>query len=203
MTTEYILGPPGTGKITTLVNRIASLLESGIPPDRIGLITFTRRAAKVAVSRLQERWPDTKFPHIRTLHSMAFRELGVGKHVVMQSYHIVAAAIHLPMRRSPMHNPQEGDRVFQAITRARTMGIPLQQAATEGKCNWAKVDLASRALDDYKRMTGFMDFNDLLDEWDEAPDLDWLLVDEAQDLSRIQWNKVDLFSCNKVIVGDH
>ena len=131
MTTEYILGPPGTGKTTVLIDRIAELLESGIAPDRIGLITFTRRAAGVATRRLQERWPDTKFPHIRTLHSMAFRELGVGKHSVMENYQVVAAAIHLPMRRSPMHNPKEGDRVLQAITRSRTAKTPLELSAQQ------------------------------------------------------------------------
>jgi len=199
---EYIMGPPGTGKTTTLINRIATLLESGTPPDRIGLITFTKRAAEVAVARLQDKYPGVKFPHIRTLHSMAFQEMGVGRSSIMNNYHLVAAAIHLPMRRSPMHNPKEGDRVFQAITRSRTTGVSLEQAAQEDGVDWTKVDLASRALASYKGQTGLMDFNDLLDEWDVAPDLDYLLVDEAQDLSKAQWDKVDMFDCPKIIVGD-
>ena len=41
-----ILAGAGTGKTTTLTARVAWLVESGIPPERVMALTFTRRAAR-------------------------------------------------------------------------------------------------------------------------------------------------------------
>ena len=46
-----ILAGAGTGKTTTLTARVAWLVGSGIPADRIMLVTFTRRAAREMVAR--------------------------------------------------------------------------------------------------------------------------------------------------------
>lgn len=46
-----IVAGAGTGKTKTLVARLASLIEDGSPPDRILLLTFTRRAAAEMIHR--------------------------------------------------------------------------------------------------------------------------------------------------------
>ncbi|MDA8209450.1 MAG: UvrD-helicase domain-containing protein [Actinomycetota bacterium] len=43
--TLFVMAGAGTGKTTSLVSRIISLVESGVPMDSIAAITFTRRAA--------------------------------------------------------------------------------------------------------------------------------------------------------------
>lgn len=47
-----VLAGAGTGKTTTIVARVAHLLSTGVPPRRILLLTFTRRAAQEMKSRL-------------------------------------------------------------------------------------------------------------------------------------------------------
>ncbi len=47
-----VQAPPGSGKTRTLVARIAARLESGIPPERIVVVTFTRKAAGEIRERL-------------------------------------------------------------------------------------------------------------------------------------------------------
>ncbi len=42
----------GTGKTTTLVHRVAHLISQGVPPQRILLLTFTRRAAAQMLERV-------------------------------------------------------------------------------------------------------------------------------------------------------
>lgn len=46
-----VVAGAGTGKTRTLTARVASLLERGVPPERILLLTFTRRAADEMLSR--------------------------------------------------------------------------------------------------------------------------------------------------------
>jgi DNA helicase-2/ATP-dependent DNA helicase PcrA len=46
-----IIAGAGTGKTRTLVARVARLLERGVPPERILLLTFTRRAADDMLAR--------------------------------------------------------------------------------------------------------------------------------------------------------
>src|SRR3954464_5238727 len=46
-----VLAGAGTGKTRTLTSRVAHLLERGVRPERILLLTFTRRAADDMLSR--------------------------------------------------------------------------------------------------------------------------------------------------------
>ena len=46
-----VIAGAGTGKTWTLACRVAFLLEQGVPPDRILLLTFSRRAAREMLSR--------------------------------------------------------------------------------------------------------------------------------------------------------
>src|SRR3954463_14856692 len=48
-----VLAGAGTGKTTTLCARVAALVESGVPAERILLLTFPRRAAREMLTRAQ------------------------------------------------------------------------------------------------------------------------------------------------------
>src|SRR5215204_5512497 len=48
-----IIAGAGTGKTRTLVYRVAHLIERGVRPDRILLLTFTRRAAQEMLARVE------------------------------------------------------------------------------------------------------------------------------------------------------
>ena len=83
---NLILAGPGSGKTRVITYRVAYLIAKGVAPESILLVTFTRRAAREMVHRLesligtkaQQVWAGT-FHHIgnrllrlsRALHSPA------------------------------------------------------------------------------------------------------------------------------------
>jgi len=77
--TEIILGPPGTGKTTTLLGIVDEELTRGVPANEIGYFSFTRRAFNEAISRACTKFSlqPKDLPYIRTLHSLCFRALNL------------------------------------------------------------------------------------------------------------------------------
>lgn len=74
---NLIIASAGTGKTSTIVGRIAKLLNDGINPREILLLTFTNKASNEMISRL-ERYFDsaiTKQINAGTFHAVAYRYL--------------------------------------------------------------------------------------------------------------------------------
>jgi len=67
-----IIAGAGTGKTRTLVYRVAHLLEKGTSPDRILLLTFTRRAAQEMLGRAERLVGSTS----RAVHGGTFHATG-------------------------------------------------------------------------------------------------------------------------------
>ena len=73
-----ILAGAGTGKTTTLCSRAAALISSGVQPERILLLTFTRRAARAMLGRtraLLGAATGGRFVVGGTFHSVAYRTI--------------------------------------------------------------------------------------------------------------------------------
>ena len=72
-----IIAGAGTGKTNTLAHRVAHLMLEGVSPERILLLTFTRRAALEMTRRAQrivsEVMKDVRLPWSGTFHSIANR----------------------------------------------------------------------------------------------------------------------------------
>src|SRR5574339_1037805 len=49
-----VIAGAGSGKTRTLTYRVAYLIEQGIPPERILLLTFTNKAAKEMMRRVTD-----------------------------------------------------------------------------------------------------------------------------------------------------
>ena len=84
---QIILGPPGTGKTSTLLGLLEEELDRGTCPEDIGFFTFTKQAVQEGKSRAMSRFSITKtqLPYFRTLHSLCFFQLGLSKDSVMGS----------------------------------------------------------------------------------------------------------------------
>jgi DNA helicase-2/ATP-dependent DNA helicase PcrA len=67
----------GTGKTSTIVGRIGHLLNSGVKPQEILLLTFTNKAAAEMISRVAKYFDDTTAKSIisGTFHSVSYKLL--------------------------------------------------------------------------------------------------------------------------------
>ena len=220
MTPEIIIGPPGTGKTTRLLGIVEEALERGVEPEQIGYVSFTRRAAHEARDRARERFglPAERFPWFRTLHSLCFRALGLSNSDVLEGRKLGEfgdwIGIEVTGRRAEDGDLSmgmlRGDRILFMENLARIRGVPLrdQYDLDSDDLSWHEVERVSRGLAEYKRAHGLQDYTDMLSMFsrqDWSPRLELLLVDEAQDLSMLQWGVVSRLARDArrvVIAGD-
>lgn len=67
-----VLAGPGTGKTTTIVESVVARLAEGEHPERILVLTFSRRAAGELRDRIAARRAGGLLPTIATFHSFAY-----------------------------------------------------------------------------------------------------------------------------------
>src|SRR3989304_5165946 len=80
-----IVGPPGTGKTEADLGMIGSWIKADVPIERIAYGTFLKAAAGEACERFGIEPRDARELWFRTLHSMAFRMLGITRDAVVTS----------------------------------------------------------------------------------------------------------------------
>jgi DNA helicase-2/ATP-dependent DNA helicase PcrA len=211
-----ILAGAGTGKTTTLCSRVAWLIATGVPAERILLLTFTRRAAREMVQRaraLTERTsPEAGRIAGGTFHSLAHRivrlhsaSVGLGS-----SFGVLDAgdATDLVDLIRQEQGQAAGRRRFpraqtmlEIYSRTVNAQLPLAEVLAESYpwCAEHQASLAEtfRAYGARKRSLGLLDLDDLLLYWralaaDEvigrqlAETWDHVLVDEYQDVNGLQ-----------------
>ena len=214
-------GPPGTGKTTTLLNHVEQLLSEGTSPNQIGYFAFTRKAAHEARDRAVARFnlnPDTDFVFFRTLHSLAFQLLGISGAEVLKETHLkeFSSIVGVNLTESVEAVEDEGFLTFRSnhpimrtIDLART---------TELGPEWAynRMELAETSYhfkhifseyEKFKRKNGLKDFTDMLVGLSEneviIPTLKVVFLDEAQDLTPLQWRVANLINdkCERMYVA--
>lgn len=217
--TEIILGPPGCGKTYALLNIVDQELTRGMAPDRLGLMTFTRRGAEVAISRACEKFSLTpeQLPYFRTLHSLAYRLLGLGRGDVLTRERLKEfsewAGVKVSGRWSDdgtLEGALPGDRALFMDQLARVKGVTLgdQFETLDDGLGWTQVQNLSTALSDYKRSKGLVDFTDMLERLVNEElyvPLDVLMIDETQDTTPLQAKVINLLARGAkrlIVAGD-
>jgi DNA helicase-2/ATP-dependent DNA helicase PcrA len=208
-----VIAGAGTGKTMTLAHRVARLIERGTPPERILLLTFSRRAAAEMLSRAASLTRDggTRRVWGGTFHAVGAHLLRLhGRAVGVQPDFTVLdqsdTADLLNLVRSTRTEAYERKRFARKETLAdiysRTVnaGSPLREVLQ--RCfPWCADDGAAiasifTAYTERKRASNVLDFDDLLLFWRAlmatpaaervAERFDHVLVDEYQDVNALQ-----------------
>ena len=209
-----VVAGAGTGKTKTLAARVAALLQRGVQPERILLLTFTRRAAAEMLSRAARSADPAAARRVwgGTFHAVAHRILrhhgatvGLGSEFSVLDQGDAADLMGL-VRSDRSAASSRGrfprqDTLVTIYSRVANTQRPLREVL-ERAFPWCVGDAEAigRVFAEYaerKRAQQLLDFDDLLLFWAAAAahaslgpvlsDLfDHVLVDEYQDTNALQ-----------------
>ena len=219
-----IYGPPGTGKTEKLIRRAMAYIRVGTPVNKIGYFAFTRKAANEARDRMLKKNPQYKkkqLKYFQTLHSLAFHSLGLREENVMQDYHYNDLGKELSIRVNAKKDTDASpyltcdNEYFQIILKAKEKDIPVWDEYCTGEHSTnVKPDLLKHIEANYNQykhpdINNLVDFTDMIHDIvqqpNKIPKFDVVFIDEAQDLSPIQWKLYDILkskSKNIYLAGD-
>jgi len=225
---SVVLGPPGpilviagagSGKTRTLTYRAAHLLEGGLAPDRMLLCTFTNRAAREMIQRveslldvdLKRLWAGT-FPHVANLALRRYaEEVGLQPNYAIldseDARDLMATCLAeegKALRRKRFPRPP---LLLNIFSRAVDSQIPVERAVQLHAVRFLdlteEIERVINRYVEHKLKLGLVDYDDLLlffkvlltEHPTQAAELtarfEHVLVDEYQDTSFLQGEVID------------
>lgn len=183
---------PGTGKTRTLVARVESLLDNGVDPRRILLLTFSNKAAGEMAERIAQKRPqEAAALCIGTFHSFGLDilrrfndrcELPTDPRLMDRTEAVELLEIEFPRlglrHYRNLYDPsQTAADILTAVSRAKdeVVGpqayLALAQAMRAAAADAAAIEIAEKAeevarvytrYEELKAASGYVDFGDLV-----------------------------------------
>lgn len=209
-----VLAGAGSGKTRIVTHRIASLIDEGVDPSAIVAVTFTNKAAREMMERIEKLAPFGGVPLIATFHSLGVR-------ILRESIH------HLGFQTDfAIYDEDDSNKILKSII---PKGQEEQLKSIRSQISYVKNQIlapeemgeAFRALyllyQSRLKESNALDFDDLLylpvRLFKEHPDVlalyqnrwRYLLIDEYQDTNHAQYLLARLLiekTHNLFVVGD-
>ena len=215
-----VIAGAGSGKTRTLTYRVAYLLEQGIPPERILLLTFTNKAAREMMRRVADLLGQ-ELPALwgGTFHSIANRILRQQAPVLgfhrdfsildrEDAKHLIATCIaesEIDVKSTRFPKAEVLVEVFSLAANTHQTIPEILGGLHEKFSHLAlQIEQIHQRYAARKRASNVMDFDDLLVLWlkllQEHADIcelyqrrfQFILVDEYQDTNKLQSDLIDL-----------
>jgi DNA helicase-2/ATP-dependent DNA helicase PcrA len=226
-----VVAGAGTGKTRVIEYRCLYMIEKGVAPEQILLLTFTRKAAREMVGRAALHDAACRKIEGGTFHSFAYRvirkykkALGFGENLSFIDESDSADAVHLLAARAGYLEDKQRFPKKDTLRAILSMSINRHQTVREvlGKdyphflSQAAQIEDLQKKYAEYKIARNLVDFDDMLIYLKfllEDPQINesvasqfrYIMVDEFQDTNRIQADVVYLLARkhrNVMAVGD-
>ena len=217
---NLVIASAGTGKTSTIVARIERLIESGTDPKKILLLTFTNKAAREMVSRLEKKF-GTLDIEAGTFHAVSYRWLKK-----IEPNLTLKQPKELKLLFKTIYDKRDFARAgfetapYQSSTLFDMFGFYQNSEFSLGFAKWVEKnypehrELASVYEDialeyeELKKSYGYLSFNDLLLEViknrEKIERFTEVLVDEYQDTNNLQGLFLDSLNYESLFcVGDY
>ena len=220
---SLVVAGAGTGKTRTITYRVAYLIEQGVSPQKILLATFTNRAAREMLRRVEQL---TGSQNVYRIWGGTFHRIGnqiLRKHAVSIGYDagfsildaedtkdflnvcIDEAGIDTKAKRFP-----KAEIVQDIISFATNTDAPIEDVIVKKYPQFEPLTAQIKRLDalfhSRKQARNVMDYDDLLLNWKRlliekpaiaemyATQFEHILVDEYQDTNKLQAEVIDLLA---------
>lgn len=204
----------GSGKTRTLIYRVARMIESGIRPESILLLTFTRKAARNMLNRVANLVGESgKRVAGGTYHSFAVqmlrqygRSLNIGQNFSIIDESDAGDIVNLiradlGLNRKETRFPQK-KTLLEIFSKSINLGHSIAEIVTSHYQHFAEhtadIEKIAGEFTGYKRQNGLLDYDDLLifllkllQECEEAriainERFRYVMADEYQDTNGLQ-----------------
>ncbi|HEY5297467.1 MAG TPA: UvrD-helicase domain-containing protein [Verrucomicrobiae bacterium] len=217
-----VIAGAGSGKTRTLTYRVAYLLEQGIPPEKILLLTFTNKAA----GEMMRRVSDLIGRELRELWGGTFHSIGariLRTHADALGYRrdftildrddakdLIKACVadaKIEIKGTHFPKPEVLNEIFSlAVNTHKTADEILEKQFSYFTQFAAQISDVAQRYVKRKQSTNAMDFDDLLALWlkllqqnEDVREMyqrrfQFILVDEYQDTNKLQGDLIDLLA---------
>jgi DNA helicase II / ATP-dependent DNA helicase PcrA len=218
-----VIAGAGSGKTRVIVYRVAFMLEKGINPDEILLLTFTRKAASEMIGRVRGLLKDDSAQRICNGTFHAFSNLVLRKYSgilrISPDFTIIDAedsADTIDLIRSELKIEKKGkafprkNRIQEIISSARNRNLTIRDVILNEfsglKGYIDQIELINKGYQRYKSLSNIMDYDDLMEVLrDNLRDnfvfrkklqaiFRYIMVDEYQDTNIIQKEIVEFLA---------
>lgn len=203
-TITKVYGPPGTGKTTWLIKKLEEEVAAGVPISRIAYLTHTRAASEVVAKRVGGSAKEHVW--FRTIHSACCRRLDISKENIVdpldhREFTKKTGLLIISERADEMtefggwYASDNCGPILRAYDYARATGRSMDEVVQDMPLHPslapARREYFLKKWEDYKKKNALFDFADMLSRYvssDIGPlPCDVVFLDEAQDLSVLQW----------------
>jgi len=219
---SLVIAGAGSGKTRTLTYRVAYLLDNGVAPKNILLLTFTNKAAREMLQRVEELVPyETQDIWGGTFHSIGNKilrrhapDLGWERNFSIMDREdqkeLMSAVVGESEFDTKATRFPKPDVLLDIFSLAKNTGEEIVDILLKRYSYFHHLAEPIIALqDDYetkKKQTNSMDFDDLLEKvlrlFHEHPGIlehyqrqfEWVLVDEYQDTNTLQAELIDFLA---------